>query len=393
MCRGVAWHKFMMRNFTLLGASIVVGLCLLEFLCRLFVPMPSPYPVPLELIVLDDRGFWTLAPAFRGVMDNGIDFRGKSLTVDDAGTRSVMCRQKKAGVPRVFLVGDSQTFGQGLSDGETWASILQCQLRDAKFSGQIYNLGVPGVNIDSYVHRMRQVVPVLRDGDRVIVGVTWNDLHTFHEKSVMESARLALRSIEQSGGDGRLEMRSGWTPRYLHRATWRYQAYRATGLLIPSFDELKGFLESMQYSSALFKVSYKRLKELIYRWRPTGALSSKIPEGTFERNFTLLQLMRDRVVAAGGRFDVLFLPNRLFFDDIYYVAYSQDGSVFPQQDYLGYLGKKYCPSFGLDCVSAFPYLRTSEKDKHTFEFDGHFNEAGARKIGQGVAWQLFGVMR
>ena len=116
MCRGVAWHKFMMRNFTLLGASIVVGLCLLEFLCRLFVPMPSPYPVPLELIVLDDRGFWTLAPAFRGVMDNGIDFRGKSLTVDDAGTRSVMCRQKNAGVPRVFLVGDSQTFGQGLSD-------------------------------------------------------------------------------------------------------------------------------------------------------------------------------------------------------------------------------------------------------------------------------------
>ena len=118
-------------------------------------------------------------------MDNRIDFRGKSLTVDDAGTRSVMCRQKNAGVPRVFLVGDSQTFGQGLSDRETWASILQCQLRDAKFSGQIYNLGVPGVNIDS-VHRMRQVVPVLRDGDRVIVGVTWNDLHTFHEKFVME---------------------------------------------------------------------------------------------------------------------------------------------------------------------------------------------------------------
>jgi hypothetical protein len=44
-------------------------------------------------------------------------------------------------------------------------------------------------------------------------------------------------------------------------------------------------------------------------------------------------------------------------------------------------------------VSAFPYLRASERDKHTFEFDGHFNEAGARNIGQGVARQLFGVMR
>jgi hypothetical protein len=383
----------MMRNLSLLGASMVVGLCLLEFLCRLFVPLPSPYAVPLELIVMDDRGFWTLAPAFRGVMDNGIDFRGKSLTVDDDGTRNVMCRQKNADIPRVFLVGDSQTFGQGLSDRETWASILQCRLRDAKFSGQIFNLGVPGVNIDTYVRRMLQVVPVLRKGDRVIVGVTWNDLHTFHEASAVDAARRVLGSLKQSGGVGGLEMRSSWTPRYLQKATWRYRTYRATGLLIPSFDGLKGFLESMQYSSALFHVSIKRLKELIYRWRPTEALSGKIPDGTFERNFTLLQLMRDRVVAAGGRFDVLFLPNRVFFDDVYYAAYSQGGRVFPQQDYPGYLGKKYCPRFGLDCVSAFPYLRASERDKHTFAFDGHFNEAGARNIGQGLARQLFGVMR
>ena len=97
------------------------------------------------------------------------------------------------------------------------------------------------------------------------------------------------------------------------------------------------------------------------------------------------------MVAAGGRFDVLFLPNRLFFDDIYYVAYSQDGSVLAWVILI--FGQKILSGFGLDCVSAFPYLRTSEKDKHTFEFDGHFNEAGARKIGQGVAWQLFGVMR
>ena len=107
----------------------------------------------------------------------------------------------------------------------------------------------------------------------------------------------------------------------------------------------------------------------------------------------LLFALGGMLTGAFNPSDLGFLPNRLFFDDIYYVAYSQDGSVFPQQDYLGYLGKKYCLSFGLDCVSAFPYLRTSEKDKHTFEFDGHFNEAGARKIGQGVAWQLFGVMR
>ena len=82
-----------------------------------------------------------------------------------------------------------------------------------------------------------------------------------------------------------------------------------------------------------------------------------------------------------------------FFDDVYYAAYSQGGRVFPHQDYPGHLGKKYCPRFGLDCVSAFPYLQASERDKHTFAFDGHFNEAGARKIGQGVARQLFGVMR
>lgn len=380
----------MWRNLLLVAASLVAGLAALEAVCRAFVSLPGPYPNSPELVVADARGFWILKPGFDGTMDNRVDFRDRKVTAGPDGGRAVACREEAGGARRIVLIGDSQTFGQGLSDDETWASRLQCRLRAAGRDARVHNLDVPGINADSYVVRLRQVVPALRADDRVVVAVTWNDLHTFHAGAVIESARRGLGEIGSMTDPDAMAAQPEIPYRYLRQPTWRYRLYRRTGFFMPSFDGFKAFADTMSYASALFGATYPRVKELVYRFRPPDALFRKLPDGTFAHNFRLLALMREAVEKTGAAFDAILLPNRVFFDRTYYDAYSQGGRVFPEQDFPGYLARQHCPANGLRCTSMFPYLKTETRDAHTFASDGHYNAAGAQRIAEGVFRRLTG---
>lgn len=382
----------MIRNLLLLFTSVLAGFGLLEIGARFVVALPSPYVLPAELVVQDSRRFWTLNPGFEGEMDNRVDFSGKRITVTRDGSRTVPCRQTADG-PRIVLIGDSQTFGQGLSDDETWANRLQCMLAGAEAGGRVFNFGVPGVNIDSYAARLVQIVPVLSPADRVIVFVTWNDLHTYQSPDAIAHVTSAAEALESANPGGRFVAMLVEPIRFLHDETWRYRFFRRTGVFVPRFDDAHTFVGSMLFSSALFNVVYPRIRELNYRFRSSGALFAKIPDGTFENNFRMLQIMAEAVGRTGAAFDVVFLPNRVFFDDAYYSAYSKGGLVFPQQDYPGFLARKYCPAAKLRCTTMFPFLKTAQRDENTFAFDGHYNAVGALKIAAGLREKLFSAMR
>ena len=138
--------------------------------------------------------------------------------------------------------------------------------------------------------------------------------------------------------------------------------------------------------SVPFKVSYKRPKELTIAGVRPGALQQET-RGTFERNFMLLQLMRDRGCRRAFR-----------------CALSAQPAILRRHLLCRLFAGRQCISGNRiilifkNTVELLSRLRIrisppeSEQDKHTFEFDGHFNER-PRKIGEGVAWQLFGVMR
>ena len=378
----------MRKNLLLAAVSVILTLTAIEGLCRLFVPLASPYALPVELIVQDVRGPWILAPGFSGTMDNRVDFRDKAVNADSAGGRLVPCREAApADARRVFLFGDSQTFGHGLADGETWANGLQCRLNRAGTAFRTYDLGIPGTNIDSYISRFRQVQASLGPGDRVIVGVTWNDLHSDPGADALQIAQRQLS--ERAAASGSFDAEPARPLRPLSKPTWRYRTYRSTGVFVPYFGSAKSFADSMLFSSAAFALVYPRVRELVYRYRPRDALFRKLPEGVFDRNFRLLALLGEAASRTGADFAVVLLPNRVFFDRFYYDAYSQNGQVFPEQDFLGHLAKRYCPDLGIRCVSMFPYLRTDRRDAYTYSFDGHYNEAGADRVAAGIYAELF----
>ena len=98
-------------NLALVLGSIAVLIVALEVAFRFVRPPPAAYPFPPGMMVLDGNT-WILAAGFRGVMDNGVDFRGKTVTVDGTGERIVPAGAKIGSAKRtVFVFGDSETFG------------------------------------------------------------------------------------------------------------------------------------------------------------------------------------------------------------------------------------------------------------------------------------------
>lgn len=379
------------RNFALVFISLVVGMTILEIVLRLFVPLPSPYDFPIRTIAFDERGFWVFEPDRKFTMDNRVDFRGVPVTIGPDGTRLVSCRDaaSAASGPRIFILGDSQSFGHGLSDSDSWASRLQCLLRQAGRAVSVHNLGIPGINTDQYFMRLSQIERDLGAGDIVAIVLTWNDLVTGQGWFPDD---IETRRCRDGEGDG---VRGSWPLclqqplQYLNKEeTWRLRFYRRTGLLIPSFNSLKNFADSAAIATAIGHVAMPRLKLLWYRLRGGRAFFDKLPAGAFEDNFRIVARMRDRVAARGAGTLVVVLPNRIFSDDFYYAAYSKAGSVFPARDYPFFRAKPLCRQHRLDCFSLFDALKTDRRDRYSFAFDGHLNPAGARAVAEALANRL-----
>jgi lysophospholipase L1-like esterase len=79
---------------------------------------------------------------------------------------------------RIVALGDSNTFGQGVSQREAWPNVLEELLfGDDPAAGTVYNLGVIGYSLGQYLVRMRELQDVLKP-QLVIIGFTMhNDLY------------------------------------------------------------------------------------------------------------------------------------------------------------------------------------------------------------------------
>lgn len=129
-------------RLTLLTGSILFSLCIIEVTSRFFFPVS----VHVENISLDGKpvAAW---------MTPGITYRqifseyDAITTITDKGHRV----PKVESNPDVVFLGDSFTFGWGLSDGETFPS-LYCEALKYVCA----NLGVPGTGTEEQVDRLQE---------------------------------------------------------------------------------------------------------------------------------------------------------------------------------------------------------------------------------------------
>lgn len=412
--------KRYIANSILLFASLLICAIGVELVARKFVELPSPYPAPPGTIVFDKKGFWAMEPNRNFLVNNSADIINKSIQILSNSARHTPCGYNTtANAKKIFLIGDSQTFGWGLSNNETWANHLQCMLsKVANNPPKVINLGVPGTQVDQYIARgFAQVAPAVNTGDIVIISITWNDLVGFFQSPTwianylrkvglkqiptnsqdLKVTRITHTSIIKSNLSVRKKIPVQFEPRkpnwILNPPTWRYKFYKNYGFFVPSVNSFGAIHRSLLLISAAYRFAESRARIIYYRIRPSNSLFDKVPHGSYQGNFLALKALSYQLEKYGAKVLIQLLPNKLFFDDYYYASYSKNGVVFPARNYMSYIASPFCKSLELKCVDRFYDLKTSTRDEHNLVYDGHYNEIAAAKIGQALAKDINYILK
>jgi lysophospholipase L1-like esterase len=406
----------MKKNILLTVVSVLIALGAMEAALWVVAPPPRAYTLPKGLLARSPHG-WILKPGLTGFMDNRRDYRNKRVTVDGRGLRITPASRRVAGGgPRIHLLGDSQTFGHGLADEETWANRLQDRLLARGFRNvRVENYGVPAINVDQYYVRSKAVVPAMRPGDIVLVGLSWNDLMTPQSREWVSrivdgylvtvpapanTPAPARGKGDEDGGEkakneekkaGKVEKPA---PDVQAAVRWRLRFYEWTGIAIPRLRALKPFLEALSMNSALASFLLPHIRGIYFRLRSDNNpflpfIRDKVPES----NFLILFDIKRRVEARGGRFAVVLMASRFFVEDSVYRIYSQGGRAFPERNYQGYIARPQCERFRITCFDTFDVLQKHNREGVIFPIDGHYNERGARLVGDFLARSIAPLLK
>ncbi|EME71474.1 hypothetical protein H261_03658 [Paramagnetospirillum caucaseum] len=361
-------------NLLLTVTACLTFLILAEFIAWQFNPPPRP-GLPAGMFRVAPGSVWTMTPDFRGVMDNRVDFTNVPATADASGARVVPAAPAEA-PRRLLVIGDSQTFGHGLSDQDSWPNRLQEDLNRREQPVKVVNLAVPAINIDQYLARIRLLAPSLGPADTVLIGMSWNDLIT--PPSDRASNRIVegyLVKAEAADNDANIKA--------------RVRVYDFTGVMVPRFQDLKSVLDAMSQNSALVATLYPRAKAVYYRLRNHSPVANLVAAGVPEANFLMMRQIADLLASSGARLVVTLLPERMFFEDQAFAVYSVNGRDFPTPDYQAAIALPLCEMAAITCLNAFPLLHDHQREGLVFPVDGHFNPKGAALIGTWLAGRLY----
>jgi hypothetical protein len=178
-----AWNEVgtkIRRDLLFVGAAVVAiawNVCIAELLLR----ASSPYP-PVERVYRRDNSLsrYGLMPSRRVEYV----YKGRHLVITtDAAAHRIVPGAPVAVARKLYLIGDSQTFGWGLSDNETIAASLQKRLGP---QWQVINLGVPGYGPFAYAEILEKLPD---DGITVVIQAELNDF----QDAVVPRSQLTAR--------------------------------------------------------------------------------------------------------------------------------------------------------------------------------------------------------
>lgn len=154
--------------------SLTACIVAAEIALRIYVAArgwtPNCYAAQLALFRPHEANGYDLRPGFR--LRSGRYVIG----VNDLGLRGLeIAGEKKPGVKRIAIVGESAAFGYFVSDGQEAARLLESKLHAAGHAVQVINAGVPGYALRQVVRRYRETVAPLKP-DVVVAYLGWNDL-------------------------------------------------------------------------------------------------------------------------------------------------------------------------------------------------------------------------
>jgi lysophospholipase L1-like esterase len=338
------------KKLALVFAAPLAGLLLAEVVVRAFGIRPIPAPGgegdiaqrsnEPGLRVENIPGGWMRTIYFdraRNVVKvveahvNGQGFRGPEVPLE-----------KEPGSVRIACLGDSQTFGHGVADDESWPANLAAGLRE-RLPGrtvEVLNCGVGGFETEEELALFeRRVQPYLPD--LLLLGFFLND--------------TALPGV-------RIE------PPESSRAQW-------VARLAPG--RRAGFLGWLRGTSRVVNLAcewqFRRLS--LARWvEQRGPLFAPDFEGWI-RVQAALRKLRDLQAARGARFAVVLVP----------LLMREGDELLSSEPYR--IVARFLASEGIPCFDPEPeFAGVADVDSlRVHDRDLHSNPEAQRRIGQGVA--------
>ena len=326
----------------------------------------SPIYVKDDILIKQLRPNYAASPSGktidgipRGTEVNSMGYRGKEL-LPASPDRT-----------RIWVVGDSFTFGVGVKSSATYPALLEDQLLASEPQPvEVINAGVSGRWVDEYYldlkHRGIALEPEI-----VLVGIYMrNDLdgpdardHTWPE---VDSEGLPLRIHSKA-----ISIEDGYEVKTIRKTRWKLPLVRDSHVAQLLYDGGKVIDQQIRGRSVKNSHLYEN------RYEPEAADAVKRVE-------ILLRGMKALTDESGAHLIVLLFPGR---DQVYpqkYEALTGLDLEKPQRELLAFL-----KSEGIDTIDLLPTLRASAaKPALFFVDDDHWDVGGHAVVAETIADHL-----
>lgn len=162
------------RSLALAIGSLVVLALVLELATRTLIPEGYWRH-------RDGTADWQLDPEIGWVNRPNLDVESRDLdrirryqTNPDGLAPAEARRERKPGVVRIMVFGDSMVVGRALPQEATYAARLEARLRERGLAAEVINAGVQGYSTDQALLLLERLLPLYRP-DIVLFGSTLND--------------------------------------------------------------------------------------------------------------------------------------------------------------------------------------------------------------------------
>ncbi len=236
----MSWIKTYSINILTVIFSLFTAVVLAEIVLRnLFVPIPKHYHYSADVIKDDPLRGYKLVPNKTSIMSNG--FFEEEIITDKNGNRDIY--SELLGDYGIVAIGDSQTFGHGITAEDSWPEILQ-----QKISKNVVNTGVFGYSPHQYLPTVDEQIANGLNVETVLYALTYNDI--FGGTPPLKffddvDKKLGIKSF----GDDIMKITLG---RVLHNSLHYFRYRTALGQII----------ESAARTNIDFPIKYKKIDHI-----------------------------------------------------------------------------------------------------------------------------------
>ena len=187
----MSWIKIYLINISILLFSIFTAVVCAEIVLRSFiVPIDKLGHFSADVVKSDPVRGYKLVPNKTTIMSNG--FFEEEIIVDKNGNRDVY--SELLDDFGIVAIGDSQTFGHGISVEDSWPEILQ-----QRISKNVVNTGVFGYSPYQYLPTIDEQIANGLNVKTVLYAVTYNDILGGGKLKVSSDAnkKLEIKSLSE----------------------------------------------------------------------------------------------------------------------------------------------------------------------------------------------------